>query len=319
MSTRTRAAIHRWSAGARFAALLMALWLPLASLAQNTGTRAEDTAPSSRLRVASAMQLASTAHQTLGGWSKITPATCAEAEPLLQEALVTLNDVPATRNQDNQLGATLLSLGYCRIAQGREGEAEPYLRDAMRRNDAWIPPARACLAQMYATGRGVPLDAERAVGLFALSKGENCSPMQRDNDRDAAELILAQQPAPTSTVNPLVYTLLEAGPPRNWQRALELHRNTYTNAHCGREQMRIALKGHDANGLGEEDEKALKALNLFLGNCFLRARSLAQAYAYLHAADPKEADSALALWRKSLRYRLILADGREWSATDATP
>lgn len=260
------------------------------------------------------------AHQQLGNGVDFSPANCTRAEQDLRKTLKLLRGLPVELADDSPTrGFAALELATCRLVQQREREAVPLLREAEQWGSANITgPARACLARLYSSGRGVERDVERALGLHVLADGYACSEAGPGNSRAAAELILAQDPNAGAIYNGLIYTLLQRENASNWLRSLELFKRNFASTGSSN-YIPIAMAGVRAGGSSDEDLAAMRALNLELGELFLQRGQRSLAYGYLRAADPKAAAESLRQWQQGQRYRLILADGHEWSATDAVP
>ncbi|RPE82013.1 hypothetical protein EDC50_1216 [Vulcaniibacterium tengchongense] len=262
----------------------------------------------------------SRAHALLGQGVDFGADNCARAEPDLREALERLRDLPARPAPGSDVkGFASLQLGRCRMAQGRDRDAARLLREAERWGNAgMVAQARACLAGLYAQGRGVERDPERALALYVLADGEACDSTRGHDVRSAAELILTLNPDAGRVHDGVVYALLRRGSARDWLRMLELHKRHFSSAGTGR-YIPLALDGLYAGGAGEEDRAAMRELSLELGRLFLERGERALALGYLRLADPAAAGEWLRRWDREARYRLILADGREWRASDAVP
>ncbi len=271
-----------------------------------------------QLRISDAQLLFSRAHAELGGGGIFDEAHCAAAEPLLRQALDTLHELPVSmQGRGDVRGFASLQLGRCRAIGGKPVQAIAPLRDAIQwGNVNMAGPARACLAQLYTDGRGVPADPERALALRVLAGDHDCFGNFRDNRRQAAELMLSMLKGGEQN-NPMVYALLEQGSSDNWLRSVQI--KAIQNSSAGPFYLPDILRGLSAGGESEADKAARRSLSLMAGELFLARGDMTLAYAHLHEAEPALAAASLKAWQQRQPYRLVLSDGQEWRAVDAQP
>jgi hypothetical protein len=232
--------------------------------------------------------------------------SCAKAVPLLRSAYAQLKSLPANVADKHSPQAFIaLIWAHCLLEVDEYRKAAKLLRLAADTRD-WAnvtirAEARARLADLYRTGRGVPRDPERALALYTLG-GFQSDPQRSDSRLQAADVTLELSPNERNKA----YPLLEEGRLRNWWRSIRMredaNENPYTNA-------RIMLSAID-NGvvLDDEDRAALREIHLRLGQLFLAERQRAAAYAHLLQADPGPAARSLEALRQQQPYRLVSGD-----------
>lgn len=269
-------------------------------------------------RIRDSQLLFSRAHAELGGGVLFDAAHCAAAEPLLRQALDTLRKLPSSMmGKGDVRGFASLQAGRCYLIGTKPEQAMAPLRDAIQwGNVNMVGPARACLAQLYTDGRGVPADPERALALRVLAGDYNCLSSNSDNRRQAGELMLSML-NDGQRDNPMVYALLEHGNSDNWLRSVQIKRVQYNSA--GPFYLPDVLRGLSAGGDTEADKAARRSLSLMAGEIFLARGDRTLAYSHLHDAEPALARDSLQAWQRQQSYRLVLSNGHEWSAVDAQP
>lgn len=284
--------------------------------ASSSAAKVDETAWQSR--IGDAQRLFSRAHAELGNGVVFDTAHCAAAEPLLRQALDTLRELPSSMvGKADVRGFASLQVGRCYLIGKKPERAIAPLRDAIQwGNVNMVGPARACLAQLYADGRGASADPERALALRVLAGDHNCLSSSGDNLRQAAELMLSMLKEDKQS-NPMLYALLERGGSDNWLRSVQIKRGE--NSSSGPYYLPDVLRGLSAGGETEADKAARRSLSLIAGELFLARGDLTLAYAHLHDADPALARASLLVWQQRQSYRLVLPSGQEWRAVDAQP
>ncbi|MDR0480644.1 MAG: hypothetical protein LBG66_02015 [Gallionellaceae bacterium] len=243
----------------------------------------------------------------------------------------------------------LLQRAYCALF-GNDNEKAVELFDEMiadstaylKGRSGFIPQARACLAHIYATGKGVQADPVRAIGYYALSangnSGDFCSylgnPFFDDVPREIAEAVMSQDPKAQGDSGSLVYQFLRRGTARDYLTAVNLFdavheapgKNSYAGSHKDysewRTIYRLALDGLPRSVAGfDEDAAAASELNYKLGAWGMEqtwlVRTQALTYSFLLDADSPAAREKLEQAYAKTPFTLILLDGREWSPSNA--
>lgn len=268
---------------------------------------------------------------TTRGTDVSSPAVCAQARPLWQQAYDLLEKSGLSGDIFNKmLSSTGLRLGRCLITDHEEAEAVRILERSIvgTRSDARI---HLLLAELYAEGRGVKKDPVRALGHFMLGDDgkfdEYRGPEFSENidlsriRRCMAELLVENRDSADKyddVVSPWMQKLLEQGEAKNWLRAVQLM--TPNGNYYRSDLLRIQLRAlNDDYTSDNEDKIALQTMRLNIGNTFLGFDSpnLAAALYFLQTSSLKEARDSLAKVGEMLPYRLLMPTGKTWSAVDA--
>ncbi len=259
------------------------------------------------------------AHRLTHG-TNFDAAVCAQAVPLLSASITHWATLPEAAREDDY---PQLQLGRCLLTAGDAAGAAARFQYILDKpfdfsNVNIISHARLMLADLYAEGRGVARDRERALGLYLLAQPQTWNE-QRHRDRAAAELIYALT---GGYKGELFHSLLERDVASNWQRSLAVRRerndNSYELVHLGIR----ALSSSRYNVGDAQEQAAVRALSLDVGRGLLAwgdFERLPAALVYLQRADADEAAPLLESIEKKLPYRLVMPDGTPWSVGHAQP
>jgi hypothetical protein len=267
----------------------------------------------------SAQALFAAAHVQVGGGTTFTAATCAQAAPLLDRGLELANADP-NLSSNGFIVYPLIERATCMLVSGTEDEAAlAMFRRAIAIGQTptggptLVSMARACLAYMADRGRGMPVDPERALGLYLLSEGTQCRGIGHDAPRAAAEIL--QKLDPLAGMRGSIYYLLKQGSSRDLLLAVNLFEKNFAGAGLQPDLFAMAVAGLDAGGAALEDVAARATLNLKLATWHKAQSRYAVALAYFLAAEPSAARVPLAAFvRDHVPYRLVLENGQPWVA-----
>lgn len=274
---------------------------------------AEPSAPDVR-------KLFSLAHEALHGGVTFTPATCADAAPLLDQ-VIALSD--PGKAKDGPLVFALLERGYCKLVVGDPAGAASLFSSVTAIVDG--PPegnilivgaARACLAHLYASGQGVPRDPTRALGLFVLGEGHSCRVVNYDPANEAAQLVLALNPDAAGRLGSLAYHFLRQGGPQDFLAAVKLYQRSVSGNGVSPELMSLAMDGVSARGFTPEAVAARDELIRQLGTWHLEQGRWVQAYGLFLSAGSRAASEDLEAAELRAPFKLIMPNGRHWSPTN---
>lgn len=274
---------------------------------------AEPSAPDVR-------KLFSLAHEALHGGVTFTPATCADAAPLLDQ-VIALSD--PGKAKDGPLVFALLERGYCKLVVGDPAGAASLFSSVTAIVDG--PPegnilivgaARACLAHLYASGQGVPRDPTRALGLFVLGEGHSCRVVNYDPANEAAQLVLALNPDAAGRLGSLAYHFLRQGGPQDFLAAVKLYQRSVSGNGVSPELMSLAMDGVSARGFTPEAVAARGELIRQLGTWHLEQGRWVQAYGLFLSAGSRAASEDLEAAELRAPFKLIMPNGRHWSPTN---
>jgi len=246
-------------------------------------------------------------------------AVCDEAVPLLSASIALWEKMPETERRDDY---EQLQLGLCLLAAEDAAGAAARFQHILDkpfdyRNAKIVDGARLKLADLYAEGRGVALDRVRALGLYLLTQPTDWDD-RRHRDRAAAELIYEL----SGRTSELFYALLERDVASNWRLALtmRIERREY-----GLGPLRMGIRAL-SSGIGREgDERelsAVRSISFDVGRGLLDSGNgghLPAALIYLQRAQANEAAPLLESIEKKLPYRLLMPDGKPWSAAHVQP
>jgi len=265
-------------------------------------------------------KLFSLAHEALHGGVTFTPATCADAAPLLDQ-VIALSD--PGKAKDGPLVFALLERGYCKLVVGDPAGAASLFSSVTAIVDG--PPegnilivgnARACLAHLYASGQGVPRDPTRALGLFVLGEGHSCRVVNYDPANEAAQLVLALNPDAAGRLGSLAYHFLRQGGPQDFLAAVKLYQRSVSGNGVSPELMSLAMDGVSARGFTPEAVAARDELIRQLGTWHLEQGRWVQAYGLFLSAGSRAASEDLEAAELRAPFKLIMPNGRHWSPTN---
>lgn len=240
--------------------------------------------------------------------------SCGSALPLLKEALELLG--PGHHFYDYasfQYGRCLLVVKeYAQAARVFQS-----LLDLPSFGGGFRDQIRLELAWLYANGLGVAEDKVRALGLYMLCGDDARDIRGAARNRNAAELIIALNPWPTT----LAYELLEAPHTpikdkwRSWQLKRERNEGSFSG---GRDFPQRALSNARSYQYPDDAENlvAKQGFSLIAAEDALREGRLAESLDYLRAAQPASAIALLREIEERAPHRLITVDGKIWRAVD---
>lgn len=266
-----------------------------------------------------ARRLFSAAHSLTNGVN-FGVVVCAQAVPLLSASIAHWAKLPETARDDDY---PQLQLGRCLLTAGDTAGAAARFQHILDKpfdfgNVNIISHARLMLADLYAEGRGVARDRERALGLYLLAQPQTWDE-QRHRDRAAAELVYALTGGNPSA---LYHSFLERNIASNWQRSLAVRRARNENSYELVRQGIRALSSSTYTVGDAQEQAAVRALSLDVGRGLLAwggPERLPAALVYLQRADAEQAAPLLDSLEKKLPYRLVMSDGTPWRAGHVQP
>lgn len=236
---------------------------------------------------------------------------CAKAMPLLTETMELWAQL-SEEAADDDLARYLM--GSCLLSNGDYSSALMHFEYIIQKpKSLMLSDARLKLADMYADGKGVARNQERALELYMLADPPCCKD-KRHRERAAAEIMLALG----STDMALIQSLLERESAANWLRSLSLRKER--NPHPD-ELLYLGLKALSATKdfSDREELAAYRAISLDVGQALLAKKEpalLPAAFIYLQRAFHKDANQLLDKLDESLPYQIVLPDGSPWSYID---
>ena len=303
------------------------IWLAVALLVvagPAMAASALPTAPAAQSTTADPDALRRQAQAALTNAQRYDTDTCSAAMPLFDQAIAAARSREAHipgYSADRSMGYAMLQQGYCKAATRHDAEAVAlflavaHIGETMPDMATYAPMARACLADAYALGRGVPVDRERALAQYALSEKTSCRVGDRDPAFEASEIVRALNPLAVRESNSLVYHFLHLGSAKDWWRATQLLHPD--DSRFGVDDIQLMMRGLEAGGETPDDDHARSSLNLTLGKALMDRYQTTAALGYLQAANSDAARALIAGLVGKQSYNLVIGPDVKTTLPDA--